>query len=153
MLFLVVSPIVVYVTALPLPARVATHFGRGGVANGWMGHDTYLAFMLLMVTAVPLAVAAGVGLLPAAARSLLRKRAALPAPAHQEEALRWLGGHASLFGCLMCLFLVAIHLLVAQANAHTPPRLDEGTFFLVAGAFVALLAVWVLALGRRLRHR
>ena len=47
-LALVVAPIVVWTTSEPLPARVATHFGSGGYANGFMSHDAYLVFMLIM---------------------------------------------------------------------------------------------------------
>lgn len=152
-LLLVVSPIVVYATSAPLPQRVATHFGRGGIADGWMSHDLYLVFMLVMITVVPLAVTAATGLLPAGARSLLKKRAPELADGVRQETLTWLGGHACLLGSLLCLLLLGVHFLTLDANARTPARLDESAFFAVLGGFVALVAVWVVVLSLRLRRR
>ncbi len=50
LLVLIVVPVVVYATSASLPERVATHFGPGGVANGFMSHGGYLTFMLAMST-------------------------------------------------------------------------------------------------------
>ena len=41
-LCVVVAPIVVWTTSAQLPARVASHFARGGYANGFMPHDITL---------------------------------------------------------------------------------------------------------------
>ena len=57
-LAVVVAPIVVWTTSAQLPARVASHFGRGGYANGFMSHDAYVLFMLAMTTILPLVVVA-----------------------------------------------------------------------------------------------
>ena len=43
-LCLVVAPIVVWTTSAQLPARVASHFARGGYANGFMSQDAYVVF-------------------------------------------------------------------------------------------------------------
>lgn len=153
LLFLVVSPIVVFVTSAPLPERVATHFGRGGLADGWMSHDGYIAFMLVMITVLPLVVTASSGLLPAAARSLLKRRAPRMGEALRQETVTWLGGHACLMGCLICALMLGIHFLTLEANARTPARLDESAFFAVLGAFVALLVIWLAFLGLRLYRR
>ena len=152
-LFLIVSPIVVYATSSSLPGRVASHFGRGGLANGWMSHDGYVMFMLVMITVFPLVVASAAGLLPAAARAMVRKRAAFLTPAKQEETVHWLGGHAGLFGVLLCVLFLGIHLLTLEANARTPARLDEGAFFTVLIAFAVLLLVWLGVLALRLYRR
>ena len=72
LLVLIVAPIVVYATSTGLPARVATHFGAGGLANGWMRHDVYLAFMLLMSTLLPLVVVRVTGFVPRIAVSQIK---------------------------------------------------------------------------------
>jgi hypothetical protein len=38
-LSLVVAPIVVWTTSAQLPARVASHFAKGGLANGFIIHE------------------------------------------------------------------------------------------------------------------
>jgi uncharacterized membrane protein len=151
-LLLIVSPIVVYVTSSSLPARVATHFGSGGLANGWMSQGAYIVFMLVMITAFPLLVAAASGMIPAAARAMVRKKMASMDAGRQEEAVRWLGGHAPLIGVLLCLLFLGIHFLTLDANARNPARLDEAVFFVVLIAFVVLVLIWSVAFALRLRR-
>ena len=149
---MIVTPIVVYATSAGLPERVATHFGRGGLANGWMSHGGYVAFMLAMTIFVPATVAAVTGLVPAMAVRLLRKRSGFLTAHTQEAMVDWLAGHASLVGILISVFMLAIHFMTLEANARTPARLDESTFYVVLVGFVALLAVWMLTLALRLRR-
>ena len=91
-LVLIVAPIVVYATSAGLPERVATHFGPAGVANGWMHHETYLAFMLAMTTLLPLFVVAMTGFFPRIAVSQIRiaHREHWLAPNRRAETLAWL---------------------------------------------------------------
>ena len=51
-------------TATQLPPIVATHFGAGGVADGWMSRDGYTIFAMLLTLLLPLVVFASVGWLP-----------------------------------------------------------------------------------------
>ncbi|HTQ00905.1 MAG TPA: hypothetical protein VMN56_16415 [Casimicrobiaceae bacterium] len=145
LLALVVAPIVVWTTSQPLPATVATHFGRGGYANGFMSHDAYLVFMLIMTTVVPLVVVAATGLLPRVVTSqiAIRNRKFWLSPERREATLSFLTSHACAMGVLLTLFLVGIHFLVLEANERTPPHLDEHAFTVVLIAFLLLLAVWV----------
>jgi uncharacterized membrane protein len=152
-LVLVVTPIVVFVTSLPLPAQVATHFGRGGLANGWMTHDGYIAFMLVMSTVIPLVVAGATGLLRRMALSMIRRRAATLDGTRLEDTIRWLGGHAAWVGILLSVLFLGMHFLMLEANGRTPARLDEGAFFAVMIAFVVLLVIWMIVLALRLRRR
>src|SRR5260221_7581654 len=65
-LLLIVAPAVIFATSGPLPARVATHFGRGGLANGWVTHDGYLTFILPFALLLPASVVILLGVLPRA---------------------------------------------------------------------------------------
>src|SRR5258707_14206170 len=73
-LLLIVAPAVIFATSAPLPARVATHFARGGLANGWMTHDGYLTFILAFAGLLPASVVILLGVLPPAIGS----RAGIP---------------------------------------------------------------------------
>jgi hypothetical protein len=150
-LVLIVAPIVVWTTSAPLPARVATHFARGGLANGWMPHDGYVVFMLLMTTALPLALVAVTGFVPRLAISQisLPKRAYWLSPERREATLAWLAGHACTLGGLITAFLLGIHLLTVEANRHTPARLDESAFFVVLAGFLVLLVIWIVTMALR----
>ena len=144
-LCLVVAPIVVWATSAQLPARVASHFAKGGYANGFMAHDAYVLFMVALTTLLPLAVVAAIGLVPRIATSRLsrRYREHWLAPQRRETTLATLATSGCAFGVLLIVFLTSIHLLTLAANARTPPRLDEGTFFTVLVAFLVLLAAWI----------
>jgi len=154
LLVLIVAPIVVYATSAGLPERVATHFGSGGLANGWMRHDVYLAFMLLMSTLLPLVIVALTGFVPRIAVSQIRiaNRDHWLSPARRAETLAWLAGHASWLGIVLSLFLLGMHVLIVHANAVRPARLDEAQFFMLMAAFVVLLFAWVVALTLRFRR-
>jgi uncharacterized membrane protein len=144
-LSVVVAPIVVWTTSAQLPARVASHFAKGGYANGFMGHDAYVLFMLAMTTLLPLVVVACIGLVPRVATSSLslRYREHWLAPQRRAETMATLATWGCAFGVLLVLFLTGIHFLTLEANARTPPRLDEGAFFAVLVAFLVLLAAWI----------
>ena len=150
-LVLVVAPIVVWMTSMGLPARVATHFARGGFANGFMSHDGYVMFMLLMTTLFPLVIVAMTGFIPRFAISQIgrRKRDFWLSAERRDATLGWLASHACAMGVLLCVFLVSIHLLTLEANQRTPPRLDEAAFFAVLIGFAVLLVVWIGAIALR----
>jgi uncharacterized membrane protein len=154
-LMLIVGPIVVWATSSGLPARVATHFGRGGFANGWMTHDGYIAFMFLMVVLVPLVVVAGIGLIPrfATSRISLPHRQYWLSPERREATVGWLASHGCAMGILLILFMLGIHFLTLEANARSPARLDEAEFITVLAAFLVLLAIWIVAIALRFRSQ
>jgi uncharacterized membrane protein len=153
-LLLVVAPAVIWATAAPMPARVATHFGRGGYANGWMTHDGYLLFILAFTVLLPAFVVVMVGVLPQAIGS----RAGIPnrnywlAPERRAATLSAMASHACWLGCLLVVFLVAIHLLTVEANTVTPARLSESALVGVMTAFGIGILLWVLALWARFRR-
>jgi uncharacterized membrane protein len=141
-------------TTAVLPERVATHFGGGGRPNGWMTRDGYRVFMLLFVTLLPLFMVLMAGGMP----RLFPNATNIPnrhhwmAPERREEALRFLAAHACWLGWLMVVFIVGIHVLLLQANHSEPVRLPEQPFFMMLGAFVLGLAVWIVVLLRRFRR-
>jgi uncharacterized membrane protein len=151
-LALVVVPVVMWATSTGLPARVATHFGGNGLANGWMSKDGYLLFMLVMSTVFPLVVAAATGLIPAAGRSLIAKRSGTMSPERLDTTLRWLRGYATIVGSLIALFILSTHFLILEANARNPARLDNSGLMVAVATFVVLLVIWIIGLAIGLRR-
>jgi len=154
LLVLAVVPVVLWTTSAALPERVATHFGPGGVANGWMTRDGYRAFILALTTLLPLFVVAMTGFLPRIAASQIRTRDREHwlAPARRAETMGWLASHACWLGIVLSLFLTGIHLLTLQANALTPARLSEPAFFTLLIAFLVALVLWMVAATLRFRR-
>ena len=152
-LAVVIAPIVVYATSAVLPAKVASHFGLGGLANGWMPRDVYVAVMVALTLLLPLLVTLTTGFIPSLAFSKLKApaREYWNAPQRRPETLAWLKAHSCWLGILLALFLCGVHLLLVQANARTPPRLDEPQFFVLMAIFVVLLVVWLVRLTLRFR--
>jgi len=142
-------------TTAQLPAQVASHFGASNAPNGWMTRDGYLAFMLAFGLGLPVFVACTVGLLP----RLRPNRINVPHrdywldPKRRAETLSVLAAHGAWLGCLMALFVAALHYVILEANRASPPRLAPDLFFTLMGAFVAGIALWIAALWLRFRHR
>lgn len=134
-----------WASAARLPARVATHFGIGGAANGWMSRTGYLLFL----GALPLGLAGILWFTAGLARRLPPRFVNLPrrdywlAPARRDEAVVRLRRHLLGFACIQTAFFAALHALTVRANGIDPPRLDEEALLTVVLAFMAALALWV----------
>jgi hypothetical protein len=132
-------------TSGALPEPVATHFGRGGAANGFMSRDGYIAFMLAFAVLLPIFVAAMAGMVP----RVIGTARHIPnhdywfAPTRRDASVARLGSHACLAGCLLVLFIGALHFVILDANAQTPAQMAEPTFFVMLALFLVGMAVWV----------
>ena len=148
---LVLAGTFVLVTSQGLPAVVASHFGRGGTANDAMGRSAYTVFMLAMVVAVPLLIAASsllVRRLPPQLVNLPNKAHWL-APERRAASLQALGSLGQGFAVSLAVFLCYVHWLVVRANALRPPRLDEAWLLAGLAAFGLATLAWLVALYRR----
>ncbi|MEP7329340.1 MAG: DUF1648 domain-containing protein [Betaproteobacteria bacterium] len=147
---LVIVVAVIIGTAGALPDRVASHFGAGGLANGWMSRNGYVAFMVGFTVAVPLIVVTMTGLLPGMARTSRN----IPhhdywfAPSRRAASAARLVSHACLLGVLMVVFFGGLHMLVLLANADQPARLNEPVFFSMLAVFLVGIAVWIVTMRR-----
>ncbi len=137
-----------------LPDQVATHFGSGGLANGFMSRSGYVAFMLAFSVLLPLLLVAMTGVLPGIAKSART----IPnyeywfAPARRAASSSRLLSHACLAGCWMLLFFGAIHWFLLDANATVPARLHETMFFAMLAVFLVGLGVWIVVMRRIFAH-
>jgi len=141
-------------TSGDLPARMATHFGAGGTANGWSTRETYLLVMIGLVIAVPVLLLALMVWLPQ--RGLcpvkLPNRDYWLAPQRREGTFERLTGYAGIAGVLVVLLLVAVHFIVIEANSSTRPALPTGVFVTVMLAFAVAMIVWTVLLSHGFRR-
>ena len=148
---LVAAGVFVWLTSGGLPPVVASHFGPGGEANGYVGRGTYTLLMLALVVAVPALVASStllVRVLPPQLVNLPNKRYWL-APERRAASLEALGSLGLRFAVALAVFLCFVHWLVVQANSVQPPRLQESWFLVGLSVFGAVTLVWVVSLFRR----
>ncbi len=140
-------------TSSELPARVASHFGAGGGANGWMPHDAYLLFMLGLCVLMPGAVVLILTLVPRA----IPKRANIPnreywlSESRRDQTRVTLTSFGCVLGSLLSLFIAGVHFILIRANEVSPAHLPGPLFVATLVAFLAALALWVVALQVRFR--
>ena len=132
---------------------VATHFGSGFLANGWMQRSEYLASSLTFSTVLPLIVAGIVGGLP----RILPRYVNMPhrdywlAPERSAATLETIAVRALLLGTLLSVFMGGVHWLILQANAMVPPRLPAQLFWTMLIAFLTAFAFWIWAFWSHFR--
>ncbi len=135
-------------TADLFPARVATHFGLDGEANGWMSRRGHLWFMTGFGLGLPVVIVA----LHYAARFFPNESINLPnkgywlAPGRRESSLRWVLRHSLWLASLVLAFMLALHFIILQANRVSPPHLPGWAMTGVLGVFLAAVGCWVARL-------
>ena len=154
LLLLGVAALFVRQTSRDLPPLVATHFGAGGAANGFMSREFYLRFMLAFVVLLPWLVNFAFEriLRSPNARINLPNRDHWLADGQREQTIEFLLRHMKFFGVMLAAFLCVVHALVVSANSVLPPALDNVRFGAGLGAYLLTLVVWIVALRRRFRR-
>ena len=151
LLVLVLAGAFVWLTSGSLPSVVASHFGPGGVANGFMGKSTYTSLMLAVVVAVPALIALSgqlVRVLPVQLVNLPNKQYWL-APQRRAATLEALSSMSVAFATALVVFLCFVHWLVVRANASQPARLPEASLIVGLVVFGVATVLWLLLLFRR----
>jgi uncharacterized membrane protein len=134
-------------TSVQLPPRMASHFGAHGEVNGWSSRETYELAMIAIVIGAPLALLAAMAWLPRAGVCLRRlpNRAYWLAPERRARTFERLAAFASVAGCLLVIFVTAMHLIVIEANASPRPALPTVPFVSVMLGFAVAMIVWTVA--------
>ena len=151
LLVLVIAGGFVWLTSGDLPPVVASHFGPGGTANGFVGKGTYISLMLAVVVAVPALIAFTgqlVRILPPQLVNLPNKQYWL-APQRRAATLKSLSSMGLPFAFALVVFLCFVHWLVVQANAVQPASLPEAPLFVGLGVFGLVTVLWLFVLFRR----
>jgi serine/threonine-protein kinase len=131
-----------------LPERVATHFGAGGEADGWMSRSGGVLGLYLSAIGVAGLV---VGIMYAM-RFFPRNTMNVPnrdywfAPERRDESFAFLLRHGLWFGCLQVAFAAGLYWLIVQANLSTQPQLDSRLMGAPTVAFLTGTAAWIVTL-------
>jgi uncharacterized membrane protein len=154
LLVLVAAGAFVWLTSVDLPPVVASHFGPGGAANGFMDKNTYTVLMLALVVGVPALVASSAQLVRVLPPQLINlpNRQYWLAPERRAATLEALASLTLRFAVALAVFLCFVHWLVIRANAVQPPRLPETWLFVGLAVFGAATLAWLVMLFRRFRR-
>jgi uncharacterized membrane protein len=153
-LLLIAAAAFIVTTSAGLPDRVASHFGGGGRANGWMTREFYMWFMLGFAVLLPLVIVASMTLMPRLlTRSVdLSQRGRSDLIARRDAAVASVAGIAPWIGLLICGFIAGLHYTILDANASSPPRLSGDLFIALMVGFLGALAVLIVTLMIRARR-
>jgi len=145
---------ILYATADSLPAQVASHFDASGHVNGYMARRTYLLFMSLVTFGVPLLIVELNIVLPRFAPRLVRipARDYWFAPERRAETIASIATSGMLTASLVTAFMIAVHLLVVEANRQSPPHIDNELLWVLLGVLVAGMLAWQLFRWRRFQR-
>jgi uncharacterized membrane protein len=127
-----------------LPEKVATHFGAGGLPNGWMSRSHYLLFLGAIGGVLPLInviVVLFLGRIPNRLINLPNKEYWL-SDENREQTLSYIAGHMLWLACLEVVFFAGLHYLTIQANRAEPVRLEMAKFLPLIIGFVAAVILW-----------
>ncbi|HEX9454851.1 MAG TPA: DUF1648 domain-containing protein [Candidatus Binatia bacterium] len=141
---------VIYTTRY-LPDTVATHFGAGNQANGWMSREGYLFFILSFMIGISMLVSFVVGSLPRKFPQWTNvpNRDYWLSTERREESLRYLNAHGKRLGCLIVMMMLGMHYTILIANHLRPPALPLSTFTAILLGFSVALIWWIVRLYRR----
>jgi hypothetical protein len=154
LLYIACAAVFVCFTSMGLPPLVASHFGVGGMANGFMTRAFYTRFMVAFVIGLP----AFVVLVTWYTVGHSKTRLNLPhrdywlAPERRAATVSFLRSGILWFGVLLVTFLCYAHELVVLANEVQPPQLSESWFISGLVVFFVILFVAVRAFMRRFRR-
>lgn len=151
---LLIAALFIWHTSNRLPAMVASHFGSGGIANGFMPHDFYVRFTLAFVIGLPalMAFMTTHSLGKSNARINLPNRDYWLGPEQYANTIAYLRSSLIRFCTTLLVFLCYMHWLVVVANTTQPAHLSE--FRLVTGLAVFLGAtfLWLRGLLKHFRQ-
>jgi uncharacterized membrane protein len=134
-----------------LPLRVASHFDGQGIANGFMMRTDYQFLMMALGFGVPLLIAILLVVLPC----LMPTRLRIPSrdywidPTRRSDTLRTIATSGLIVASIVAAFLIAVQLLVVQANGRSPPQLDNAVLYTLIALLVVAILAWQFTFWRR----
>ena len=143
--FLIVS------TGATLPPRVASHFNFEGVADGFMARSDYLMLMTGLGLGIPVLLIAVTVVLP----YLMPNRLRIPsrdywiAPERRRQTLSTIMTTGLLMASAVTAFMIAVHLLVVEANSRTPPHMETSALITLVALLIVAILISQFFLWRR----
>lgn len=129
-----------------LPARVASHFGADGVANGWSSRIGFIIAYASTMAVMAVTFGGFSLLLPRVPDSVLSlpRRDYWLAPERRDATRRRFTAWYLLMGVVTNLFLIiTMHLTVRENLGPGEPHLED-TFWLCFGAYMLFVLVWTV---------
>ena len=134
-----------------LPPEMASHFGASGEPNGWMPKESYFAFLAFVLGLIALQFT----LLPSMIGKMPSRLINMPnkefwfAEERRAETIEIVRHFFEWFAAALLALFIGINQLVIRANL-TGENLSSSSW-LIIGAFLIFVAVWLIKFRRRFR--
>jgi len=135
-----------------LPAKMASHFDGAGRPNDWMAKGVFMAVyagLIFGLAGIMILTALLIPKMPRFLVNLPHKEYRL-APQRRRQTLGCLPRSMFWFTDATLAFLIAVMQLTFHANLQPQPALGA-TFWVVTGAYTAVIVVWAICYYRRFR--
>lgn len=129
-----------------LPEKIATHFGAGGAANGWMTKRDFMFLYLglcIFMACLFLLLPRLIMRLPDSMINLPNKDFWL-APDRRRRTIGIMGEKMAWLGVLILALFIAMAYFTFQANLLPRPMLDEKATIVTMVAFFLCMGVWLV---------
>ncbi|MEO6847888.1 MAG: DUF1648 domain-containing protein [Chthoniobacterales bacterium] len=148
LIILIIASVVILHYGHTLPGRVATHFGSSGQPNGWMTRAEIIQVSLLFQWGFALLLPT----LMAIIRFLPSEYINVPnanywrMPENFIRGLNFLFFYSFWLCVLDAIFTIGIFLLMVDANRNLPVVINGKAMFLLLGAFLLGILIWIIRL-------
>lgn len=135
-----------------MPDRMASHFGAGGVPDGWSSKDHFFLLFGVMLTVMTAMFGGLAFLIPALPASTINipNREYYLSPENRERTYGILVSYMLWFGAATTAFMILVAEETFRANLEPSPRLGDGFLIgLVAYLLLAVLGTIVLIMRFR----
>lgn len=129
-----------------MPGKMATHFGAGGEANGWMTRDGFLfffwgmcAFLVVLFLLMPKLIA----LFPDSMINMPNKDYWFT-PERRPLAMGRIGAHMAWLAVLILGLMMVLLQTTFRANLMSVPRLEGIVVGLTMAGFLSGMTVWLV---------
>lgn len=136
-----------------MPEQVATHFGAGGLPNGWMtrtGDFIITAIAFVFVTIAMICTALVARITPIRFVNLPNREYWLEGK-RKSQTLSEISARMCGFGVVLNMFFLVMNHLVFRANLANPVLLNEKAALCTLGCFLLFTAGWLLLFIRHFR--
>jgi hypothetical protein len=134
----------IWVTGERLPPLVASHFGAGGIATGFILHRRYVFAAMFLCVAPALAIVFPVSLALRNPKTVINlpNRDYWLAPERRADTIDFIRTQMMRFGTALLVFFCYVHWLLVKANQQSPPRLAGAAFVSAVAVFIGFMVVW-----------
>ena len=143
-----VGAVQAYSYAARMPQPIASHFGGGGMVNGWQSRVAFFCTelgVMVLASVIAFGLPRIMGAMPLSLINVPNKEYWF-GPGKRADTLVFFNVQFAWFGCALLAFLLFVNELVFRANLTYPHRLTTNAFVTAMAIFLTFVVVWIVRL-------